>query len=179
MNTSIVIRPSLYSAFDGRQLHEFDVIVSFEGYDVVSFGREKSMHRTPKVLYSEACRFLRLIERGYSVGRALFLAKYPSKSNWNTLMDKSAHDKLTDEVAPFVPEGFVVSLIEWNELAYSEQRWLESYFTAHGRASLHGYCMAEGYDFDEILPHVIAEVQLTDEMENGWYVPHHSEFVSY
>lgn len=176
MNTSIYFQSGL-PVLSGYRTDDA-VVVDFEGYDTYKFSRNGWYHRTASYMYNEACRFLRLIERGYSPDKALDLSAYPDKYQWDYKMVASLHDKLSDEIPPFVPFGFSIVETHVEELATCEIEALVREWRLDGDEALFVASENYGVPFLELRAFVTGMAQHDDE-EGSWSISHHTSNYAY
>lgn len=176
MNTDLTptYRPEIRSYRDNRVIAYADIVVKTDDYKVLqTFPSDREGYRY-------ACRFVRLIERGYSPDAASWMVYLdPSTySSFKLSFVPSLHDKLTDEPCGCYPVDFAPAV---------EADWLtESYMTEYGiepgeEISLddlyYYYCM--NFADDKPLPRYLTGVAQLQDEEQNFVHSHHYGFIPY
>lgn len=176
MNVILQYQRELFSSRDGHKIGGTQVVVKSGDYAVLEY------YTATKMGYQNACRFMRLLERGYSPCAARWISIMGANSKWvcwDKYVDLSAHDRLTDEIAPFVPEGFSMDYFSIDELAKVE---LDAVFQAwqdDGPRALFEYEDEFLVPYQELRDYVTGRAQGEDELQGNWVVSHHTSNYSY
>lgn len=176
MNASIYFQPGLlrptFSMPDA-------LVVSFDGYDSWSFTSDHCQRDQ----YENACRFLRLVERGYSPERAYEIGRAvgssPTLNTFERVFETCLHDKLVDEIPPFIPAGYMVKPTSIYEFAQCELDQVFKAWYRDGGEAVVIFCEEYDADYDEIMAYIRGRAQAEDEVTGDWSFPHHSALVSY
>lgn len=128
-------RPTLRSYKDNRVIAHADVCVKTPDYSIFEY------FEATKRGYAQACRFVRLIERGYSPDAARWLSRFAQADYYDFLtnFEVNMHDKLTDDVVDLIPEGFEVELPHLDNVSIHTKDCLYNDWLKYGDITLTAY----------------------------------------
>lgn len=185
MNTSIEFYPGFKDA-RGVITIRAAFYVAFPGYDNWTF----TFTSGAKSSYQAACRFVRLVEKGYAPVTAHYLAKHegicPTKKRFELKFDVDTHT-LSDERVSLYPEDDCEGdgiINDWLSDAYSAEYGLDCGDEVETDELYHFFMLNYGDDMP--VPEYLREFALSIDLAAGypvcsedWNKPHHSLFVSY